>query len=130
MENTLENKAKFFALYWGQLYRMAQGTTWQINERAFPLTEEEYLELTPLSDISDKEIKRMRLDLNFDANGFDNQKRIKSWVKDFDDGFLLGSQEFIVGIHYWLINNGFAVSIPGAKVETLVSWGWVKLTGK
>lgn len=58
MENNLENKARFFALYWGQLVLMSkagfqktQVHTWTLN---FP-KEEHSLELTPLSQISDED---------------------------------------------------------------------------
>lgn len=58
MENTLENKEKFFSQYWGQ--KVLKATSIQgvhtvgktFNGKIYP---DQYLELTPLSQISDED---------------------------------------------------------------------------
>ncbi len=64
MENTNLNKAKFFAQYWGQ-----QVMCWEVNDSShkykiigkhnFPIEDRDYLELTPLSMISDSNLLEM-----------------------------------------------------------------------
>lgn len=54
MKNTLENKAKFFAQYWGQeVYGWHDGNT--TNFQSLNITEDEFLILKPLSSISDED---------------------------------------------------------------------------
>lgn len=59
MENTIENKAKFFALYWGQEVVKDSLNNSDKCSVEFSLSEgihiEGYLELTPLSQISDED---------------------------------------------------------------------------
>lgn len=54
LENTLANKAKFFALYWGQLILFSDGVRFP-NILKFGIETNEYLELTPLSQITDED---------------------------------------------------------------------------
>lgn len=58
MENTLENKAKFFALYWGQLVLMQKdglGVKKCIHAYWGKTISSRYLELKPLSSISNED---------------------------------------------------------------------------
>lgn len=61
MDNTLESKAKFFALYWGQKVLCNTNKGWsdwtisQISLREIVLAKSDSLELTPLSQISDED---------------------------------------------------------------------------
>ena len=54
MKNTLENKAKFFALYWGQEVYKDNKTSEPFNVSILH-HKNSYLELKPLSQISDED---------------------------------------------------------------------------
>ena len=57
-ENTLENKAKFFAQYWGQyvLYFTSDFLRKIDNLTLDSVENDDYLELKPLSQISDEDV--------------------------------------------------------------------------
>ncbi|QWT88138.1 hypothetical protein KBP46_10050 [Chryseobacterium sp. PCH239] len=131
MENTLENKAKFFAQYFKQrVLRTSMSpevvpvATWTLNN---PL-EEEYLELNPLSSITDEELviivkfyeptaHNVKLDdgqIEFDFIYVDQGA---SGAIEISDGYCLD----------WLRSNGFATEWMGLSVEDLMSFGWIKL---
>ena len=56
-ENTLENKAKFFAQYWGQ-HLIIMGSFLRIIDHVTldSVENDDYLELKPLSQISDEDV--------------------------------------------------------------------------
>ena len=86
MENTLENKAKFFALYWGleftgsDHYGEYMPGTWSEYPK---YVEKQYLILKPLSSISDDDAKELSLRL-VNVVGWDNmiKKSSKELVKE------------------------------------------------
>lgn len=57
MKNTLENKEKFFMQYWKQDVLMfgLKDKKWRLDKYFFPIRKGDYLELTPLSQISDED---------------------------------------------------------------------------
>lgn len=107
MENTLENKTKFFAQYWGQNVMMEQGkrlnryTVGGLDE-GFP---DHWLELKNIDYITDEEA---------DMLGFD----------DVNHFFISGSADSMKDELRLL---GFAVEWAGWSVEELISFGWIKL---
>ncbi|WP_028376000.1 hypothetical protein [Leeuwenhoekiella sp. MAR_2009_132] len=114
MENTLENKAAFFAQYWGQEVAFIpdydQGVT-LIKSGVRKPKEIKYLELTQLSNIIDEDYKiAQKLDGNFGTSALDY------------------SLQFINHSNLdFLHSKGYALPFRGIDVETLISWGWVKL---
>ena len=155
MENTLENKAAFFALYWGQKIinrrldfesgkfktfedslSVVKGSTIDtldfftsnvLYQKDPTVKATDYLELRSIESLTVQELKQMRKDLNFDINGFDNQARIKDWIESFRFNNLLGGQDIMIRFFFWFVKNGFAVPIGDLTVETLIQWDWVKL---
>lgn len=56
MENTLENKEKFFSQYWGQKVAYHDKmNNWYVGKGVLNLDMIEYLELTPLSKVTDED---------------------------------------------------------------------------
>lgn len=55
MENTLQDKAKFFSLYWGQKVMINGSSIFEVGYLDEP-REKDYLKLKPLSSITDEEI--------------------------------------------------------------------------
>lgn len=136
MENTLENKAKFFAQYWGQ-------KVWFRNDRDLgdkrgivgdmSQIERFTLELTPLSDITDEDAievcKCMKWDRvlppNIEGHPLDFSVSISdfNWIKNklFDWSKInLHTADF-------LRSKGYALPWMGLSVEKQSIYGWVKL---
>ena len=133
LENTLENKAKFFAQYWGQyvLYFTSDFLRKIDNLTLDSVENDDYLELKPLSQISDEDaievskifglgnlsgaIKELilsifRTSIN-DSGTTSSTNGIKNWLHVFD----------------YLRSKGYALPYMDLSVEDLVEYGWVKL---
>ena len=118
MENTLENKAKFYALHWGQevIKDVISGVGYPVEGSNISLNiETSFLHLKPLSSISDED--KEHLDALLSA--------------DFDEyGYWFG----MGGIHYYqphevdyLRSRGYALPWMELSVEKLMEYGWIKL---
>lgn len=135
-QNTLENKAKFMALYWGQKVMRSS-----INDKDFtdllittiiPETMKDnwFLELTPLSKITDEDLKHLsKIDL-VSSGEYDDS------VTDLDL-IEFGQYEFLNSerdLKYllpeavdFIRSKGYALPWMDLSVEDLVSYGWVKI---
>lgn len=132
MENTAENKSKFFAQYYFQwvlhLTSMPKGLPIRVrpdcNEDDF------FLLLKPLDLLTDDEYFELAGDDLGDALG-DNKDReriIKHAKKIIEYNEVLRT---IRWEHYqYLQSKGYAVPFMGLSVEQLVEYGWVKLIKK
>lgn len=104
MENTKENKAKFFAQYYGQevlknrtsIYRLNHSWNWQHNSF--------YLILKPLSSITD-EHKDKSISLGETHLRNFNQKQVD-----------------------YLRSKGYALPFHDLSVDDLINYNWIKLT--
>ena len=139
MENTLENKAKFFAQYWGQNVR-----NWHLNKpinsricstyMTKHIVKNCYLELIPISQITDRDafvLGRHQVE--------NSQKYISGVVKEKDNFgiwvLLLtkdGGTEFYLDTKTpfsvdYLRSRGYAVPYMGLSVEKQIEYGWVKI---
>ena len=133
LENTLENKARFFAQYFGQhvLYFSSDFLRKIDNLTLDSVENDDYLELKPLSQISDEDaievskifglghlsgaIKELilsifRTSIN-DSGTTSSTNGIKNWLHVFD----------------YLRSKGYALPWMDLSVEDLVEYGWVKL---
>lgn len=136
MENTLENKAKFFALYWGQNRR-----GWHENEK--PSTSilstyirKAYIKSTcvfarPIASITDEEAVRVS-EILTDSEGLAhplNESQI-AFHANRGRAHVLPSRQVRSDVADYLRSIGFAVPYMGLSVGKLVEYGWVKLTDK
>lgn len=144
MENTLENKAKFFGQYAGQ--RICRYTDWMESGYHIPripdVQDNQHLELTPLSDITNEDaiegsIKIQRLNVD---NEIIEIKRYNSFIsfKIIHNGC---NFKTCYSFHHWANNpyqlsleycdylrsKGYALPYMGLSVEKLIEYGWVKL---
>ena len=133
LENTLENKAKFFAQYWGQyvLYFTSDFLRKIDNLTLDSIENDDYLELKHISQISDEDaievskifglghlsgaIKELilsifRTSIN-DSGTTSSTNGIKNWLHVFD----------------YLRSKGYALPYMDLSVEDLVEYGWIKL---
>jgi hypothetical protein len=157
MENTIENKAKFFALYWGQEIVVHNGI---INKR-FKLNEigdetDYHLQLKPLSSISDEDVIEVAKIINpgsfftnkkWDVKHIPNEeasyieitsKRSAHRFEIYYDGYLHVKDEDTdnipvmslpnyLGAFDYMRSKSIALPFMGISVEQMVEWGWIKL---
>lgn len=149
--NTLENKAKFFAQYWGQtvFFSMLFGTIVRCESYYLHkdnIQETDYLLLKPLSFITDEDAYYVGASVNC----WSWAERKTDWFKDeemkethveFGKMFALAigkpyghghshpfannSTDILHGFDY-LRSKGYALPWMGLSVETLIEYGWVK----
>lgn len=146
--NTLENKAKFFAQYWGQkVYGWHDGTS--TNFQSLNITEKEFLIIKPLSSISDEDaiacIKERLIRDAYDEDKIKfignvtinkstktiHQVYISATVKysNFADeiqSLLLNRNMKAYTVDY-LRSKGYALDWNGITVEQQIEYGWIKL---
>lgn len=111
-ENTLENKGKFFALYYGQV--ILSHNSWLDNKAHKLLNpdncEDWRLQLKPLESISDRDAKYLGFPYNNSAT-INYIKSIGVELKDAD----------------WLRSKSYALPWMGLSVQELIEYGWIKL---
>ena len=142
-ENTLENKAKFFAQYFGQhvLYFTYDFLRKIDNLTLDSIENDDYLELKPLSHISNEDaIELMRLKIeskgivdietieieNKTLDGYTFIVKYKNW-DDERVGFVFNGHTNPLSFYDYLRSKGYALSWMDLSVEDLVNYGWVKL---
>ena len=138
MKNTLENKAKFFAQYWGQESHFDECYKGNENFKKPFLVDPENtygcLELTPLSQISDEdaiEVAKM-LFRDTEIKGINSAyyALIFSWRASNKGRWFRRSlywNNLNIKQTDYLRSKGYALPWMGISVEALVEWGWVKL---
>ena len=144
-ENTLENKAKFFAQYWGQhvLYFSSDFLRKVDNLTLDSVENDDYLELKPLSQISDEDL----IQLTYIPEGWKIFKiyhttrhgysavKIRKLYDDNDlkfnaDGYKYDMKTLSVKMANtvdYLRSKGYALPWMDLSVEDLVDYGWIKL---
>lgn len=145
-ENTLENKAKFFAQYWWQEVFLLNNNKYRITKSRFnaeTLKQECYLELKPLSQISDEDviegitylynITREELGEILEIKHYDtfssittigigcNFKTSRS-IPHWGGTKKIGSVEAD-----YFRSKGYALHYMDLSVEELIEYGWIKL---
>jgi hypothetical protein len=115
IENTLENRTKFFSLYYGQkvLYIGGLGLVvmwlggWNLRHPDF------FLQLKPLESISDNDAKYLGFSDNISAT----TTYLKSLGKELKEADYLRSK-------------GYALPWMDLSVDDLVEYGWIKLSNE
>ena len=155
MENTLENKAKFFAQYFSQhvLYFSSDFLRKIDNLTLDSVENDDYLELKPLSQISDEDainVAKLVSPMLFEGRGKNGGHYIdkseiwwysvkhdgKTLMVDIDlDGYVFEYDEVdeyerpsrsLIGTDF-LRSKGYALPYMDLSVEDLIDYGWVKL---
>ena len=125
MENAIENKAKFFAQYWGQkvfqfrggrLSTQKVGTTYMDK---YGVTHR-HLVLKPLSSITDKDaIEVCNL---FQYDNVPTTDFCLSFCKRYMSRVIQSTKAY-----QYLQSKGYALPFHDLSVEQLIECGWVKL---
>jgi len=106
MENTLENKAKFFAQYWGQEVVPLMGDLAKVDGLFLnwaPKDESCFIQLKPLSSITDEDAKKL---------GYSSPLLLKKHSSFHVDE---------------LRGLGYALWWHGLSIEKQIEYGWIKL---
>lgn len=144
-ENTLENKARFFAQYFGQhvLYFSSDFLRKIDNLTLDSVENDDYLELKPLSQISDEDViqgimltynktydelgKILEVNHYFTFSGITsiglgcNSKTFRS-LHHWNGDRKIGSEECD-----YLRSKGYALPYMDLSVDNLIEYGWIKL---
>ena len=155
LENTLENKARFFAQYFGQhvLYFSSDFLRKIDNLTLDSIEDDDFLELKPLSLISDEDainVAKLVSPMLFEGRGKNDGHYIdksetwwysvkhngKTLMVDIDlDGYIFEYDEVeeykrpsrsLIGTDY-LRSKGYALPWMDLSVEDFIEYGWVKL---
>lgn len=130
MENTIENKAKFLAQYFGQntfycgLFTRVYGLDIFRPESISGI----YAELKSLSSITDEdaiEVSRVW--------GSEMESKIIGYsivirITDIEKGGIQTEFRNTIGVIDYLRSRGYALPFMGTSVEKLIEYGWIKLT--
>ena len=108
-------KSRFFAQYWGQDVCQTKGGRYKVDEDCFPLWGKSYLELKPLSKITDEDAKEIQRITG--ANHLPKQPLIYACLQKSD----------AIPVIDFLRSKGYAVPFIEYSVDDLVSFGWVQL---
>lgn len=145
LENTLENKARFFAQYWGQhvLYFSSDFLRKIDNLTLDSIENDDYLELKPLSQISDEDvIQGIMITYNKTYEGLGEILEVKHYNTFSSITTTRVGENFKThrSIHHWNGNRkigsmecdyfrskGYALPWMDLSVEDLVKYGWIKL---
>lgn len=136
IQNTLENKTKFFALYWGleftgsDHYGEYMPGTWSEYPK---YVDKQYLILKPLSSISDEDAIDI-YSIMIPTGRSTEKERIfygRSFIKNYDttNETLEFAQSYldIQRAIDFLRSRGYALPWMGLSVEQLIEYGWIKL---
>jgi len=133
MENTLENKAKFYSQYYGQYLLVCGDSHEKYTVKNFTETslKEDYLKLTPLSMISDEDAievaKMCALPLDETYKPFFdvllNEKEFCNYLFMARPMSIYEAENIIS----FLRSKGYALSFMGLSVEQQIEYGWIKL---
>jgi len=144
-ENTLENKAKFFAQYWGQhvLYFSSDFLRKIDNLTLDSVENDDFLELKPLSQISDEDvIEAITYLYNIGRDELGDILEIKHY-DTFSSITTIGigcNFKTSRSLHHWsgtkkissvesdyFRSKGYALHYMDLSVEDLIEYGWIKL---
>ena len=138
-KNTLENKTKLFTQYWGQhvLYFTSDFLRKIDNLTLDSVENDDYLELKPLSQISDEDALWT---INNHYFKFENPilelSKLKALTKEihisyiFNDAtrhLILKPENLYPHNYDYLRSKGYALPYMDLSVEDLIDYGWVKL---
>jgi len=125
MENTIENKAKFFALYLnirGAVFRKGFRNRDNINPNG--LDENDVLELTPLSQITDEDA--IELAKSNPWSDYHEAEDVQPYVDHVKD-FLKYPNQLTLNVVDKIRELGYALPWNGITVEKMIEYNWIKL---
>lgn len=147
MENTLENKAKFISIYWGQNIFIPKNSikAWRvpgfIDNAECDYSFDGHIILKPLSSLSDEDavcVASIFDDLKpgesfhrgIDNVSFLNHNTTRIWFNGdiVYDAYDATNPLFVLRAYDFLRSKGYALPYNGLSVEKQIEYGWIKLT--
>lgn len=128
MQNTIENKAKFFAQYWWQEVFVLKEQNYRITKSRFnaeTFSQKPFISLKPLSSISDEDAIEVSTIWGSDVKSKITGGIIVSRILSADSS---GEMRNVCGVIDFLRSRGYALPWMGVSVEQQIEWGWVKLS--
>lgn len=134
MENTLENKAKVFAQYWGQKVLKGESETihaLNAGDMAFGI-ENNWLQLKPLSSITEEDLYFVGQLFGYEEfYGVQHQNVYYKANQIIKDIFYHPDSHCKIDLYLclfdYLRSKGYALPWMGLSVEEQIKYGWVKL---
>lgn len=128
MENTLENKEKFFAQYYGQKVGYHDKFSGWIIGGVIRSSKIEYLELTSLKDITDEDAAHICDMAGYSTNDFFKKVELgKQLLKEYLTSSRCNVQPLDwLQIFDYLRSKGYLVPWMGLSTEEIISRGWAK----
>ena len=127
-QNTLENKAKFFAQYWRQKVCKLNGVKMLVDSliEENSMIEESWLELKPISQITEEDYKSIP-DLYYgSADNWFNAQRIYTH-ETLEECVSKVIKKLKPTQYDYLRSKGYALPYMELSIETLQEYGWIKL---
>lgn len=132
MENTVNNKMAFFAQYWGQkvLHIRNSPIPFHLSSmKPSDILESDYLSLKPLSSISNEDAIEVAKYGGWDIlltpmSETEGIRQGGHWAKEISRGVITCGFDCAD----YLRSKSYALPFMGLSVETLVEYGWCKLT--
>lgn len=132
MENTIQNKEKFFGVYMGVECRMSpEYVNVEIYIESGLCSTHDYLLLKPLSSITDEDAKEIFV-IHYEeyVEGCNDIGDVRDYINEYISGrswdyptiFLT-----LINTIDYIRSKGYALPWMGLSVETLIDYGWVKL---
>lgn len=128
MENTEENKRKFFAQYWGQEVGFSKeyNSLYGIGQ-IYDISVVDYLLLKPLNQITDEDL----ININFFEGNFDEvnfEFLPDSYEYHWKVSGILCNEGFLALKDFdYLRSKGYALPWMGLSIEKLIEYGWIKI---
>lgn len=132
IENTIENKGKFFAQYWGQKVFKVWNVTTSVK---FKGQSSGFIELKSLSSITDEDAISVWDLLNPDGGNkkhldkreiIEQGKNIAKSLQYSNSGWMVGLS-CVIACYQYLRSKGYALPYMGLSVEKQIEYGWIKL---
>lgn len=127
MENNKENKARFFAQYWGQYVLRFPNNDDYLKIIDWFNFVNGYLELTSISKITDYDASNIAelSDIMIGNHKDDNYESLKDFKIAIINFYDLKNLPYTAADY--LRKKGYAVPYDDLSVEQLIEYGWIKL---
>jgi len=131
MKNTLENKAKLFAQYWGQpILSLDMNNNYPNQKPWFDFVYDEnynspsFLQLKPLSSITDEGLLEVAKIVGY-RNIITDMRKKRELIRLTKSA--ISSHVLVYKVVDYLRSKGYALPFMGLSVEKQIEYGWIKL---
>jgi len=126
MENNIDNKIRFMGLYLGTVTVRHQAWETRKTEKltSIRLQDEYYLELKPLSSITDEDAIEVAKILGYD---YSDEGDYFTTASNYLERYYYNPKDTSIGVVDYLRSRGYAYYYMGLDVDEQIEYGWIKL---